>query len=37
MKTIIRPVKEFLMLGFNAVFFSSLFLSLMQLLMAVSY
>lgn len=37
MESTTRPIKELLMLGFIAVFFSSIFLSLVQLLMAVSY
>lgn len=37
MESIIRAIKEFMMLGFWAVMFGSIFLSLLGLLMAVSY
>lgn len=37
MESITRPIKELMMLGFMAIFFGSVFLSLVGLLMAVSH
>ena len=37
MEPITKPIKELMMLGFIAIFFSSIFLALIEVLMAVSY
>lgn len=37
MQTIIRPIKELMMIGFGAILFGGIFLSLLEMLMAVSY
>lgn len=37
MKSITRPIKEMMMMGFLGILFSSVFLSFMEILMVVSY
>lgn len=37
MENILRPIKELMMMGLWGIFFGGIFLSLMGLLMAVSY
>ena len=37
MESILRPIKELIIMGFFGIFFGGTFLALMGLLMAVSY